>query len=186
MNNSGFNKLFWGFLFIMFNFRIQGFDILPDVVGYLFLASGFSELLSNSNYFSIAAKYNVPMIVLSLFSIYQSPAQGSGIHLGLFGIFGIPIVIASFILNLLVIYHLFMGTKDMAEQQEQPDLAQEADKRWNQYKLLQFAFLFSFILIFIPPLAFLYIIVFFIISIIITIAILGFLRRCSERLNILT
>ena len=186
MNNSGFNKLFWGFLFIMFNFRIQGFDILPDVVGYLFLTSGFSELLSNSNYFSIAAKYNVPMLVLSLFSIYQSPAQGSGIHLGLFGIFGIPIVIASFILNLLVIYNLFMGTKDMAEQQEQHDLAQEADKRWNQYKLLQFAFLFSFILIFIPPLALFYIIVFFIISIIITIAILGFLRRCSERLNTLT
>jgi hypothetical protein len=126
------------------------------------------------------------MIVLSLFSIYQSPAQGSGIHLGLFGILGIPIVIASFILNLLVVYNLFMGTKDMAEQQEQHDLAQEADKRWNQYKLLQFAFLFSFILIFIPLLAFLYIIVFFIISIIITIAILGFLRRCSESLNTLT
>jgi hypothetical protein len=186
MSNSGFNKLFWGFLFIMFNFRIQGFDILPDIVGYLFLASGFGDLLSNSSYFSTAAKFNVPMIVLSLFSIYQSPAQGEGIHLGVLGILGIPVVIASFILNLLVIYNLFMGTKDMAEQQEQHDLAQEAEKRWNQYKLLQFAFLFSFILIFIPPVAFLYIIVFFIISIILTIGILGFLRRCSENLNTLT
>lgn len=44
MNESGFNKLYWGFFFIMFNFRIQGFDIFPDIVGYLFLASGFTTL----------------------------------------------------------------------------------------------------------------------------------------------
>lgn len=183
MNESGFNKLYWGFFFIMFNFRIQGFDIFPDIVGYLFLASGFSCLVSNSSYFGTAAKYNIGMIILSVFSIYQFPAQGNGIHFGPLGIWSIPLVIISFVLNLLVIYNLFMGIKEMADKMDQPDLAMESDVRWNQYKMLQIASLFSFILVFIPPVALIYIVVMFIVSIVIAIRILGFLKRCRETLN---
>lgn len=35
MNESGFHKLYWGFLFILIDFRINGFDILPNVIGYI-------------------------------------------------------------------------------------------------------------------------------------------------------
>jgi hypothetical protein len=183
MNEKGLNKLYWGFIFIMLSFRIQGFDILPDIVGYLFFASGFIDLASNSTYFSTAAKYNIPMIILSLFSIYQSPVQGGGINLGPLGIFSIPLAIISFILNLLVVYNLFLGIKDIAEKQEEFDLANEANERWHQYKLLQIAVLFSFILIFIPFLAIIYIFIIFVISIILTMTIVGFIKRCSENLN---
>lgn len=183
MVESGLNKLYWGFIFVMLGLRVQGFDILPDIVGFLFFASGFSELSSRSSYFSLAAKYNVPMIILSLFSIYQAPAQGGEIQLGPLGIWGIPLAIASVLLNLLVVYNLFMGIKDMAKTAEQPDLVIESDEKWNKYKLLQIAALFSFILIFIPPLAIVYIIVLFIVSIIFVISILSFLKRCSESLN---
>lgn len=186
MNESGLNKLYWGFIFIMISFRIQGLDILPDIVGYLFFASGFIQLASSSTYFNIAAKYNIPMIILSIFQIYQIPAQGGGINLGSLGIFTILIGITSFVLNLLVVYNLFMGIKDMANKREQFDLVKESNERWNQYKMLQIAALFSYILIFIPPLAVLYIIVLFVISIILTIVILGFLKRCSESLSKLT
>ena len=185
MNESGFTKLYWGFLFTMLSFRIQGFDILPDIVGYLFFAAGFSNLVSSSNYFSIATKYNIPMIILSVFSVYQSPAQGGGINLGILGIFSIPIAIASFVLNLFVVYNLFMGIKDMAEKREQFDLVKESDEKWNQYKLLQIAVLCSFIFIFIPILGVLYIIAMLVISIIITIVILGFIKRCNESLSTL-
>ena len=183
MNQSSFNKLYWGFIFIMFSFRIQGFDILPDIVGYLLFASAFSQLTSSSNLFSIAAKYNIPMIILSVFSIYQRPVQGGGVHLGMFGILSIPIAIAAFILNLLVAYNLFMGIKDMAEKRQEFDLVNESNEKWNQFKMLQIASLFSFIFILIPLLGVLYIIVIFIAAIIITIGILGFLKRCSEKLN---
>lgn len=182
MYSNGFNKLFWGFFFIMLNFRIQGFDIFPDVVGYLFLASGISNLRFSSERFAQAVPYNYIMIFLSLFSIYQAPAQGGGINLGSFGILGIPLFILSFIMTLLVMYHVFMGIKDIANQLEQYELAQEAEARWGHFKMLQIAFLFSFILIFIPPIAFLYVIVLLIVSFVVMINILGFLRRCSENL----
>jgi hypothetical protein len=182
MNESGFNKLYWGFIFIMFGFRIQGFDILPDIVGYLFFASAFSDFTSSSTYFKEAAKYNIPMIILSVFSIYQRPAQGVGIHLGTFGIFSIAIAIAMFVLNLLVVYNIFMGIKDMAKKQEQSGLVIESEEKWNQYKLLQIAFLCSFILVFMPLLGIVYIFVMFVITIIIAVGILGFLKRCGESL----
>jgi hypothetical protein len=183
MIESGFNKLYWGFLFTMFGFRIQGFDILPDVVGYLFFAAGFSRLVSSSNYFSIAAKYNIPMIILSLFTIYQGPVQSGGINLGPLGLFSIPISIASLVLNLLIVYNLFMGIKDMAEKQQKYDLVRESDEKWNQYKLLQIAILCAFIIIFIPLIGIFYIIGIFIITIILLISILGFIKRCNEILS---
>jgi len=185
MNERGLNKLFWGFFFIMINFRIVGVDIFPDIIGYIFLASGINELIPNSSFFNKAAKYNILMLILSIFSICQIPAQGRGINLGLMGVFSIPIAIASFILNLLLVYSIFMGIRDMSENLEQYDLMEESDKRWDQYRILLIAHFFSFIVIFIPLLSLVYVVVLFIASIIITIGILGFLKRCSENLSIL-
>jgi hypothetical protein len=182
MYEGSFNKLYWGFIFIAFSFRIQGFDILPDIVGYLLFASAFSNLVSSSTHFSVASKYNIIMIILSFFSIYQRPVQGGGVHLG---IFSIPLAIAAFIISLLVVYYLFMGIKDMAEKEQQLDLASESSEKWNQFLILRIASLFSFILILIPALSLVYIIVMFVASIIILLSILDFLKRCSKSLNTL-
>lgn len=183
MNENGFTKLFWGFIFIMISFRIQGVDILPDIVGYLLFASAFKNLELSSTCFNTASKYNIPMIILSIFSIYQSPVQGQGVQLGSLGLFTIPIAIASFILNLLIIYNLFMGIKEMAEKRQESDLASDADRQWNSYKMLQIASLCSFIVIFIPVLGLIYIIAIFIAYIIVAVGILGFLKRCAKTLN---
>ena len=180
VNESGFSKLYWGFLFIMVDFRIQGFDILPDIIGYIFFAAGFSILAENSAYFKKAGYINIPMIILSAFSIYEKPAQGGGIQLGPLGLFGILIAIASLVSGLLVVYNLFMGIKEMAEKREQMDIYEEADKRWNQYLLLQLAAILAFVLIFIPPLAIVYIFVMFIVSIVLTVIIMQFMKRCGE------
>lgn len=182
MNQDGFNKLYWGFLFIMIDFKLQGFDVLPDIVGYILFAIGFGILAANSEYFSKASSFNIPMIIISVLSIYEKPAQGGGIQIGSFGAIGVLIGIASLVLNLLVIYNLFMGIKDMANQREQGDLYVEADKKWNQYLILQIAAFGAFVLIFIPVIAFVYIIALLIAAIIFTISIMGFIKRCGEYL----
>ncbi len=41
---NGFGSIFWGFLF-MFDFRIQGVDILPNFIGYLFMFLGWGICL---------------------------------------------------------------------------------------------------------------------------------------------
>ena len=182
MYQDGFNKLYWGFLFIMIDFKLQGFDVLPDIVGYILFAIGFGILASNSEYFSKARSLNIPMIIISILSIYEKPAQGGGVQFGTLGVFGILIGITSIVLNLLIIYNLFMGIKDIANQRGQVDLGTEAGVRWNQYLILQIAGIFAFVLIFIPPVAFIYVIALLIAAIILTIALMGFIKRCGESL----
>jgi len=183
MIERGFDKLYYGFIFIMLSFRIQGIDILPDVIGYILFAYGFSFLSINNYYFEKASKYNVPMIILSIFSIYQKPATDPGFHLGSFGYLGILITIVSFVLNLLIVYNLFMGIKDMADVKGNPDISVESIERWNHYKYLMIAVLFSFILIIIPMLAIVYILVLLIVSIYVLLQILKFIKKCKENLK---
>lgn len=183
MVGIGLSRLYWGFVFVLLGFKIQGFDILPDVIGYLLFASGFYKLSAYSKYFITASKYNLPMIILSLLSIYQPQGQNQGVNFGPLGVLGIPIAIAAVVLNLLVVYNLFNGIKEMSNAEGLFDLAAESDDKWNLYKILQIAILLSFIFIFIPVLAFIYVIALFIASIGITISILGFINRCKSKLT---
>lgn len=182
MNRSGFDKLYWGFLFVMIDFKIQGFDILPDIVGYILFAIGFSILAERSTYFKKSSKYNVPMIILSILSIYEPQNQKSGIQLGQFGLLSIPIAIAGLVFSLIVVYNLFMGIKDMAQTQGQMSYFHEADSKWRQFLTLQIAVLFAFVLIFIPVVALIYIIGIFVASVTITVGIMRFIKSCGEDL----
>lgn len=182
MVSNGFSKLYWGFLFVMLDFRIQGFDILPDLIGYLFFMAGFSVLAAHSGYFKKAGNFNILMIVLSLFSLYEKPAQGGGIQMGPFGLFGVLLSIAVFVIGLLVVYHLFMGIKEMAERQEKMDIYYEAEKRWNNYLILQVIAVFALILIFIPILFVVYVIGLLIATVSMCVIIMKFIKRCEEEL----
>lgn len=182
---KGFDKLYLGFIFIMLSFRIQGIDILPDIIGYILFAYGLSCLSAYSYFFDKACKYNYPMIFLSIFSIYQKPVTGvqPGLHMGSLGFFSLILAVAAFVLNLLIVYNLFMGIKDMATNTEKPDIAREAMEKWNYYKYLMFAIILTFVMIIIPALALAYVIVLLIVSISVLIAILGFIKKCKENLT---
>lgn len=182
MYRDGLNKIFWGLLFAMLDFRIQGFDILPDIVGYILFAVGFSVLAAGSEYFSKAGKFNIPLMILSVFSLYENPAQGTGVQIGTLSVLAIVLGIAVIVLNLLVVYNLFMGIKELAYQQGRYDLSDEAQSRWKQYLTLQIATLFTFILIFIPLLGAIFVLLMVFISLIWMISIISFIKRCSENL----
>lgn len=183
MIQNSLEKFKWGFFFIMLGFRIQGFDILPDIIGYLFFAFGLNSLRSISKFFVKAAGFNLPMIFLSIFSIYQAPAQGEGIQLGPLGGIGIIISIVSFVLNLLTVYNLFMGIKELEESRQDLILASESERMWKNYLLLRIAVLFSFITIIIPIIAVLFIIAIIIASIVVLIGITRFLNECIDSMN---
>src|SRR5690554_1479911 len=123
------------------------------------------------------------MIQLSVFSLHQRPAQEAGNQYSPLGVLSIPIAIFSLVLNLAVVYYLVMAIKEMAIKGEQSDIVLESDGKWNAYKIFQIAVVLSFVMVLIPPLAFVYIIVLLIISIILTVSIVGFIKRCSRRLS---
>lgn len=164
----------------MLDFKIQGFDILPDIIGYILFYLGFKILLETSMHFGKAKSFNIVMIIISVFTIYEKPVQNQGININPLGL---VIGLASLIFGLLVVYHLFMGIKEIAYEKECDFIADEADKRWNQYLLLQLAALFAFLMIFIPTFLIMYMIFLLITSLVMAFIILGFMKRCGEYLQ---
>jgi len=63
------------------------------------------------------------------------------------------------------------------------DLADESEKRWNNYLMLQIAVMFSFLTIFIPFIAFFYVITLLIVAVMMLIRIMNFLQRCIDSLD---
>lgn len=175
---GAFRSFYWGFLLTMLDFRINGFDILPDILGFIFFAIGINALLAESEHFQQAQKFNLVMILLSIFSFYEPQAE-PGFRSYLFVIL---ISIVSIIATWFLVYHLFMGISEMATYAGQADLAEEAERRWEQYRLLLIATLVTLFLVIMPPLAVLAILGLLFANIILVIRILGFLKQCTERL----
>jgi hypothetical protein len=182
MYKSAFNKLFWGFLFIMVNFKIQGFDILPNIVGYILFVMGLGQLASRSEHFRKAELFSIPMVILSILSIYERPVQAGGVQVSSGWPFGIILSAASIVLLLLLVYNLLMGIKDMADEQGKRDISEESGRRWNQFLMLEVAVLFAFIIAFVPMLGFIYIIAILIASIVLAVVLMGFMSRCGDSL----
>lgn len=179
MSEKAFRNFYWGFLFVMVDFRLNGVDILPDIVGYLFFAAGLNILADRNFHFTKARTYNIVMILLSIFSIYEKQPQNTGglnIH---FDPLGFVIGIASLIFSLLVFYHLFMGIKDLADAAGEGSIAEEAQQRWKQFVYLQMAVYGAFLLIFVPFLAVVYVIAMLIVSILLTLQFMRFMTRCG-------
>ena len=78
MIKEGFDRFFWGFLFIMIDFRIQGFDVLPYIIGFILFALGFKALAEQNSYFAKAKTINLVMVILSLFQIYDGRQKKAG------------------------------------------------------------------------------------------------------------
>ncbi|MCR3923311.1 MAG: hypothetical protein NUK65_12485 [Firmicutes bacterium] len=155
----------------MLDFRVQGFDILPDILGFILFAVGINALLAYSEHFKQARSLNYAMIFISIFFI-SGQSSSYGLLLG----------IISIIVTWYLVFNIFMGIRDMAAQAGQVDLQEEAETRWHQYRQLLIASFVSFILIIIPPLAFIMFFVLLIVSIIVLVGILQFLTKCDERL----
>lgn len=179
MAKEGFNYFFWGFLFVMLDFRIQGFDILPDVVGFILFAFGFQALSGYSGYFAKGKMYNLVMLVVSLFGIYERPAQGGGVNVNPLGIL---VGLVSLVLILVIVHHLLMGIKEMAVNRGRYDLRQEASQKWTYFLVFQLAGLLLFVLILVPLLFVAAAIAYFIWSIVLMVMFMRFMKACGEQL----
>ncbi|MDO9100569.1 MAG: hypothetical protein Q7V53_07570 [Caldisericota bacterium] len=135
-----FQLLWAGFLF-MFDVRLQGFDILPDVIGYVLMFRGLTLLAPSNRYFKQAASLAPLVAAFSLLDVWQPIPQGGGLltvgGLSLRTPLGLALTLAGmalFVLNLILVSRICLGIAEMAEGQGQKDLAEAATSRWGEYK----------------------------------------------------
>lgn len=179
----GFKKIFWGFLFL-FDFRIQGFDILPDIIGYWLIYLGLKELGSMSSHFAEAKKYSVILGFLAVFDLYevQIPIEQFSIDPLTGSILLIGVIIT--ILDLLMVFNLCHGIAELAKSRGVKDLEIIALNRWKYYLYLRVAtaVLVPMALI-MPSLIILLLIPLIVISIIVFVLMMGLMKQAEYRLG---
>jgi hypothetical protein len=128
---SPFGKLFWGFLIVLIDIRINGFDLLVDLAGFILIVIGLGELASRNPMFGRARPYAIVLLVLSALDLFTRTSGGSGLQL--FGSVGVAFayLIALSIVNLLLIYFICKGIGEMARAAGAVDLADLSVTRWQ-------------------------------------------------------
>lgn len=175
-----FNKLFWGFLFF-FDFRIQGFDILPDIVGYCIIYSALNGLALLNGHFKRAKKYVLPLIILSFSNIYQVQQQVTQFKVNTIGIVLIVVSAITSIMHLLMAFHICMGISEMAQDINNNELQETAKRRWKHYLIVQaLTMAFIFTTYFIHTLVTIIFMPLFVVSIIVLLLIIGLMKQAEE------
>lgn len=116
-----FSQLFWGLLLVILDFSINGFDLFPDIIGYLIIAAGCTGLANTSHRFSTARAMAFALAILWLIGF---AVQGE------FRIFyGISTTLA----NCAFMWQLLGGVADFATARGRIDLAKLAYNRRVAY-----------------------------------------------------
>jgi hypothetical protein len=68
---AGFNRIFWGLLFVVIDVRIDSIDVLPDFVGYILIVIGLGLLVPHHKWFRWARVIAMIMICFSLTSLVE-------------------------------------------------------------------------------------------------------------------
>lgn len=134
--SKGCYQAAWGLLIILLDFRIQGFDILPDVIGFVLLIAGLHRLKTDNEYFRIGY---VGAWVLAgaacmqfLMMLGQPAAQGLAQPAGMDPM-NVGLQIVSIICQLVLVYGICKGIEARALRLKQTALQQSARVRLAFY-----------------------------------------------------
>lgn len=61
---TGYNKIFWGFIFLTFNINLGSIKLLPDFISYIIIYFGIKELLEEYNLGSLKKASNCDSVLI--------------------------------------------------------------------------------------------------------------------------
>ncbi len=175
----GFDKLFWGFIFL-FDFRIGGLDILPDFVGYILFYQGLSILEERNEYFAKAKKFAFPLIFISILDVFQITVQFNELYNSPFGLLGVVMGLVLLIISMLLVYNICYGIAEEARLINDSELELKAMNRWKLYLAINIVLIVGMIAPFLLAMLFIVILVASIISYLLM---LGLMKTASHTLE---
>ncbi len=121
--SSRFGQFFWGLLLVVLDFRINNFDLLPDLVGYIVIMLGCAGLNGVSANFSKARVLAGILVVLEVIQLIN-PTHS------------IPFNLFCTVVDVCMIWYLLGGIMDHAMARERLDLRMRASNRRVVYVVL--------------------------------------------------
>jgi hypothetical protein len=143
MYESGYNKLFWGMIFIIFNINIGIINLLPNFIGYILIFSGLGIL---SEQHDIYGKGKTPAVILTIITVKDIVNMGNINFLnGQYQINNLWFSAAGVVEKLLSLYLIFIICKGiylLAEEGGFTELRDSAKGRFTFYFGISVFFLF--------------------------------------------
>lgn len=133
MFESGYNRLFWGMMFIIFDINLGAINILPNFIGYLFILSGLSILTSQHKNFEKGKIPGILLTLLTLTDIYHNPENN--ILTGEFHNLSLFTLVMGSVVTVLNLYLIYLICKTIYELCEERDLSYIKDKTKHYWKL---------------------------------------------------
>ncbi len=136
--SKALRRMGWGLLFELIDIRIAAFDLLPDFIGYILLATALSALGGQHAGFRRARWAAIAMIALTLPSVLVTSNAGFadmavlplGLHLYGQALLAVHVAMA---------YWMFGGLRHMAAQAGDSGLQAAAELRMQLYMAVNFA-----------------------------------------------
>ncbi|MDL4841177.1 hypothetical protein [Aquibacillus rhizosphaerae] len=100
-----FKRLFWGFIFILIEIHIFVIDILPEPIGYYFIASGLAWLLKEYPIAKKASNLAYVLIVVSIPTVFINQNAMNNVIVSLSG--WSLYIIALNIAKLIIVFYVF-------------------------------------------------------------------------------
>ena len=118
--------IFIGYILIFFHFKINGFDLLPDFIGYALIAYGLGQMAEDSEYYVKAKPWAVVLTVISIFT-------------GIIGLFGITYSPAIGALNLIFsgisLYLMYLIGHGVCEAEQKRNIDMGGEKFVSLWKV---------------------------------------------------
>ena len=134
--------IFWGYFLIFFHLRINGFDLLPDFLGWALIAAGLNGLADKSEHFKQAKPWAAGLAVYT-----GIITAGQLFGMNFIGLVFIVINIIVFCVNLYISYSVACGVGDWERSTGQELGAGKLMEVWKVMAVLNIA---SSVLIRIP------------------------------------
>ncbi len=142
MYSEKYNKLFWGLVITLFDFRIMGFNILPDLIGYIIIISALLSLQSHHKGYGKAKMFAIVLLVLSVTDIYQIDDNIlNGFTVNTTTIIFMIISSITVILDILMVYFIINTILELALSSNFDELYETAQFRWKAYLIINSIFL---------------------------------------------
>lgn len=131
--NKAYLRVSWGLVLVLIDFRIQYFDIFPDILGYLFINIGLAGIRVPLRHFTIA-RVAAGILMLGALTQFFGVSESIMLMNSNFETPGIPLLLQSsiFILvELVMLYGICQGIRACARAQRNWKLAKSSDNCWR-------------------------------------------------------
>ncbi|PKM62546.1 MAG: hypothetical protein CVU97_04730 [Firmicutes bacterium HGW-Firmicutes-21] len=129
LDMHGLKKVFIGLLIIIFDLRANGFNIIPDIIGYIFIMSALNSLGQYNIKFRKAKTFAAYLIFMSVFDLYKINIYTESTFLIVFFILWSLLYL---VLDLILIYYICDGTRQIAIEYNEQGIADKY-KTWVVY-----------------------------------------------------